>query len=209
MMNNHNLLIEYNDKKYIFSTRSLILYPIGSFLLAVLIILFFELPINNWLHEIIAKQSAFLLNLFYDLGAEVYQNSNPYNPWVIRIPESVSVGIISGCAGIPAISILTSIIIFTPHSQDVEASSNIIRRKTTDITLTIIFIYTFNIIRIVLIVYLYHLGFDWVMIHDSLANLTAVITVHVFIFLFCNKLIPEWYISIYYAIKVILIHFKK
>jgi exosortase/archaeosortase family protein len=202
-MSNQKLVIEYRNKKYNFSTQGLILYPIGSITLAVLIIFFFELRFNFWLHEIVAKQSAFLLNLFFNLGAEVFRNPNLYYPWVIRIPESVTVSIVSGCAGIPAISIFLSIIIFTPHSQDAETSKDIISRKSIDILLTIIFIYTFNVIRIVVVVYLYHLGFEWVAIHDSLANLSAVIAVHVFIFVFCNKLIPEWYISIYYGIKLI------
>lgn len=207
-MSNQNLMIEFNKKKYTFSTRSLVLYPIGSFILAVLLILFFELPINIWLHEIIARQSAFFINLLFSLGAEVEQNSNVIYPWIIRIPESITVTMSSGCAGIHAISIFVSIIIFIPHSKDPKTSENIIWRKTVDIILTSTFIYIFNIFRIVVIVYLYHLGYDWFMIHDSLANLSAVIAVHVFIFLFCNKLVPEWYISLYYTGKILFSHLK-
>jgi exosortase/archaeosortase family protein len=207
-MSNESLIIEYKEKKYSFSTYSLIIYPIGIFVLPWLIILFFELPINFWLHEIIAKQSAFLLNLLFNLGVEVYQNPNLYYPWVIRIPESVSVNMISGCAGIPAMSIFTSIIVFTPHSKDSKTSEDIIWRKSVDIILSIIFIYVFNLIRLVIIIYFYHLGTPWSVIHDSLANLSAVIAVHIFIFLFCNKLIPEWYISVYYAGKLIFNNFN-
>jgi exosortase/archaeosortase family protein len=198
----------YVEKNYTFSTKSLLIYPIGTIILSILIIFLFELPFTFWLHEIIAKQSTFLLNLFFDLGAEVIYDSFQYHPWLIRIPDTVTVGMISGCAGIPAISIFISIIIFTPHSQDSLTSEDIIERKIKDIIITIIFIYIFNIIRIVGIIYLYHLGYDWSLIHDSLANLTAVIAVHVFIFLFCNKFIPEWYISIYYTGKLLINHFK-
>ena len=148
------------------------------------------------------------MKLLFNLEAEVYQNPSLLYPWILKISESVSVNMVSGCAGIHAISIFSSIIIFTPHSQDIETREDIIWRKIVDIILTMIFIYTFNIIRIVVIVYLYHLGFDWVAIHDSLANLSAVVAVHVFIFVFCNKLIPEWYISIYYAGKLVFNHIK-
>jgi exosortase/archaeosortase family protein len=201
-------IIEYKGKKYSFSTRSLIFFPIGIILLAALMILFFEMRINYWLHELVAKNSVFFLNLFFNIGAEaMYLPEFPY-PWHISIPDSIGVYITSGCTGTPAISILSAIVICTPSSQDPMTKKDISWRKTVDIIATVTSIYLFNILRMVIVIYLYHLGFAWDVIHDSLANLSAVIVAHIFIFWFCNKLIPEWYISIYYSGKLLFNKFK-
>jgi exosortase/archaeosortase family protein len=206
---NERPIIEYKGKKYVFSIRTLIFFPIGTILLATLMILFFEMKINNWLHEIVAKQTGFLLNLFFKLDAETFILSEfPYS-WYIYIPGSVGVSITSGCTGTPAISILCAIVICTPHSQDSKTRDNILWRKATDIMATVTLIYLFNLFRIVIVIYFYHLGIAWAVIHDSLANLSAVVAAHIFIFCFCNKLIPEWYISIYYSGKLMYNKIRK
>ncbi len=48
-------IIEYNERKYIFSIRSIALFAIGAPLSAYLVYLFFDLRINYWLHEILAE----------------------------------------------------------------------------------------------------------------------------------------------------------
>lgn len=209
MVENEKLLIRYNEKIYHFSISSLILYPIGTILLTFFILFFFNLPINLWFPEIVAKQSAFLLNSLFDLDAEVFFYLNSAIPWKIGIPDSITISISPDCTGITAMSIFTSIIIFTPHSQNPETNRDILRRKIIDAILTIFFIYIFNIVRIVVIAYFYHLGVAWSVIHDSLANLSTVVVVHIFIFVFCNKFIPEWYISIYYVLRFVIYKLKK
>jgi len=195
-------VIEFKGKKYSFSTRALILYPIGTIILAICMILFFEMRVNFWLHELVAKQTVFFLNLFFKVGAETSYLPELYYPWHIDIPGGIGVYIISGCTGAPAMSILSFVVICTPHSHDPKTREDIIWRKTVDIIAMVTLIYLFNIFRMVLVFYLYHIGFAWDLVHDSLANLSAVVAAHIFIFWLCNKYIPEWYISIYYSGKL-------
>ncbi|MHA2086741.1 MAG: hypothetical protein ACW972_00605, partial [Promethearchaeota archaeon] len=44
-------VIEFNERKYIFSIKSLILLAVGAPISAFLIYIFFDLEINYWLHE--------------------------------------------------------------------------------------------------------------------------------------------------------------
>ncbi|KKM07373.1 hypothetical protein LCGC14_1734540, partial [marine sediment metagenome] len=62
-------VIEYEGRRYIFSIKSLILLAIAAPISAYLIYLFFDLPINYWLHEIVVKQTVYFLNLFFNMGA--------------------------------------------------------------------------------------------------------------------------------------------
>jgi len=57
-------VIEFEDKKYLFSLNSLIIFGIGTPLLAVIIYFFFDVEAQFWLHEIVVKQTIFFLNLF-------------------------------------------------------------------------------------------------------------------------------------------------
>ena len=59
-------IIEFNERKYVFSIRSLVLFAIGAPLSAYLIYLFFDMQINYWLHEIVVKQTVYFLkqNIF-------------------------------------------------------------------------------------------------------------------------------------------------
>ena len=61
-------IIEYNERKYIFSIRSLIIFAVGAPILSYLTYLFFDLRINFWLHEIVVKQTVYFLNLFFNMG---------------------------------------------------------------------------------------------------------------------------------------------
>jgi len=196
-------VIEFKGKNYGFSTRSLILFPIGTLLLSVLMIQFLEIRANFWLHEIIAKHAVFVLNTLFNLRAEAVFVPEYYYPWTISLPGDLGTYIDNGCTGIIAVSIFVAIIIFTPHSQESKTNEDIIWRKTTGIIAAVTLIYLFNVFRIALQNYLYYQGFSWNGIHDSLAALSIIVVVHIFIFLICNRHIPEFFISIYYSGKLI------
>lgn len=198
-----NLEIVFKGKKYSFSIRALIMFPIGSIILAVLMIRFLEMRENFWWQEITTKHAVFILNLCFNVGAEALFLPQYYFPWHIDIPGSVRTYINHGCTYITSISIFIAIIICTPHSQDPRTKEDIIWRKLKDIIFTLTIIYIFNIFRIAIQNYLYHIGFAWKLIHDSLAVLSIIVAVHIFTFLLCNNYIPEWYISIYYSAKLI------
>lgn len=202
-------VIEFRGKKYSFSTRALILFPVGIIILAVPMIQFFEMTEIIWLHELFAKQMVFFLNLIFNLGAQtMYLPENPC-PWDITIPGNVTVFVNNGCTGLTAMTIFVAVIIFTPHSQDPKTNKDIILRKSIDIIITLLLIYFFNIFRAVIQFYLYSHGFAWNLVHDSLGTLSIIIAAHISIFLFCNKYIPELYISIYYSGKLIYKQVRK
>jgi len=195
-----NPVIEFKGKKYSFSTRALILFPIVILILSLSMNQFLKKIEIVWLHELFAKHQVFFLNLIFNLGA---QTTYMYNTWFVGISETVRVYINNGCTGIIAMSIFIAVIIFIPHSQDSKTRDDIIWRKTINIIASILFIYLFNIIRAVIQFYLYSRGFAWSVVHDSLGMLSITIITHVSIFLFCIKHLPEFYVSFYYSGKLI------
>ncbi|MFX0023844.1 MAG: hypothetical protein ACFE9S_16075 [Candidatus Hermodarchaeota archaeon] len=203
------LSLKFRGKKYAFSIKSLILFPIGTFILASLMIQFFSIRENNWLHEIIAKHSVFLMNFLFNVEAEALYLPEYYFPWHIDIPGSIRTYINNGCTYITSMSIFTAIFIFTPPSQDPKTRGNIVWRKTVNIITSLILIYIFNIFRIATQNYLYHLGYPWSIVHDSLLTYTIIVIVHILIFMFCNIKTPEIFISIYYSGNLIYQELRK
>ena len=123
-------VIEYENRRYIFSIKSLIILAIAAPVSAYLIYLFFDLRINYWLHEIVVKQTVYFLNLFFNMGAQAqYAPSGKYD-WRFAIPGKGAIYFETFCTGIQAICIFAGIIIFSPHSQDSSAKEDIIWRKT-------------------------------------------------------------------------------
>ena len=202
-------VIEFRGKKYSFSTRALILFPVGIIILAVPLIQFFEMTEIIWLQELFAKQMVFFLNLIFNLGAHTRYSPECLCPWSINLLGNFGVYINNGCTGLTAMTIFVAVIICTPHSQDPKTNEDILWRKTIDIIVTLILIYFFNIFRATIQFYLYSHGFAWNLVHDSLGTLSIIIATHISIFLFCNKYIPELYVSIYYLGKLINNQYKK
>jgi exosortase/archaeosortase family protein len=202
-------VIEFRGKKYRFSTRALILFPVGIIILTVPMIQFFKMTEIIWLHELFAKHTVFFLNLIFNLGAQTMYLPIDTCPWDITIPGNVTVFVNNGCTGLTAMTIFVFVIICTPHSQDPKTNEDILWRKTIDIIVTLILIYFFNVFRAVIQIYLYSHGFAWDLVHDSLGTLSIIIATHISIFLFCNICIPEFYVSIYYSGKFIYKLFRK
>ncbi|TFF97816.1 MAG: hypothetical protein EU541_07710 [Promethearchaeota archaeon] len=204
-MKNQKLIvepIERKGKQYYFSKISLILFPLGSILLAILLIEFFELRVNTWWQEITAKQACYLLNNYFNTYAYIeYIAGNTY-PWIIKTIHSSNILVLPDCTGSIAISIACSIIIFTPHSKDPKIKYNIIWRKVLDIILTVSLIHLFNVVRIAFLVYFLEYGVPYHFLHESAMMILSII-IHLNIFLFCNKLIREWYMSILYSGKIL------
>jgi hypothetical protein len=86
MLKNKSLLnfkkpvIEFNERKYIFSVRSLVLLAVGAPISAYLIYLFFDMESQFWLHEVVVKQTAYLLNLLFDMGVSTEYTPVGWNP---------------------------------------------------------------------------------------------------------------------------------
>lgn len=189
-------IIEFNNKKYIFSIRSIILFAIGAPLSAYLIYLFFDMKINYWLHEIVVKQTVYLLNLFFNMSAEAeFAPSGKYH-WKFNIPGRGSIYFETFCTGVQAIVIFVGIIVFTPHSQNKETSEDIIWRKTKALIISSVIFYVVNIIRMLIQIDLYYLGYAWEDIHFSISAASSFIAA--IIVLLMHKWIPEFIISIIY-----------
>ncbi len=191
-----NPIIEYNERKYIFSIRSLILFAIGAPISAYLIYLFFDLRINYWLHEIVVKQTVYFLNLFFNMGAEAQFAPSGIYDWRFFIPGKNPIYFETFCTGIQAICVFAGIIIFTPHSQDPNTKEDIIWRKTKALIVSSVIFYVVNIIRMVIQIDLYHIGYAWEDIHFSISAASSFIAA--IIVLLMHKWIPEFILSIIY-----------
>jgi len=199
-------IIEFENKKFIFSNSSLIILAIGAPLLAYLIYFFFDAQFNYWLHEIVVKQTVYFLNLLFNMGA-----SSNYYPieryhWSFVIPEHSSIYFETFCTGIQAICVFAGIIICTPHSKDAKTKRDIIWRKTKALIVSSVIFYVVNIIRMLIQIYLYYLGYPWESIHVSISAASSFIAA--IIILLLHKWIPEFIISIIYAGTVIKEKFK-
>jgi len=199
-------IIEFENKKFIFTTRSLFILAIGAPILAYLIYFFFDWVQNYWLHEIVVKQTVYLLNLFFNMGANAeYAPIGKYH-WSFIIPDRSGIFFETFCTGIQAICVFAGIIICTPHSKDSKTKFDIIWRKTKSLIVSSVLFYVVNIVRMLIQIYLYYLGYPWESIHVSISAASSFIAA--IIILLLHKWIPEFIISIIYAGTLIKQKFK-
>ena len=196
-------VIEFEDKKYVFTTSSLLIFAIGTVLVALGIYLFFDTEAQFWLHEIVVKQTVYFLNLLFDMDVVAdYSPGGKYH-WNFDFPTGNISGAMLGniffetfCTGIQAICIFAGIIICTPHSQDKNTNKDIIWRKTKALVVSSVIFYVVNIIRMLIQIELYYLGYPWDSIHVSISAASSFIAA--IIILLLHKWIPEFIISIIY-----------
>ncbi len=191
-------VIEFNERRFMFSIRSLILLAIGAPISAYLIYLFFDWEVSYWLHEIVVKQTVYFLNLFFNMGVNAIYNPVGKYHWAFDFnnPELANISFETFCTGIQAICIFVGVIIFTPHSQDPETKRDIIWRKTKSLIISSIIFYVVNIIRMLIQIELYNIGYEWVDIHFSISAASSFIAA--IIVLLMHRWIPEFIISIIY-----------
>jgi len=193
-------ILKLDEKEYSFKTYSIILFLIGAPLLSFFLILFFNLEINNWTREIIAKQTVFILNQFFGMETQTIFNNDE---WILIIPRLEKNLIISlWCTSFHIISIFISVIIFIPHSQEYTSRKDINIRKTKALTILIAIVYIGNLIRLILFLYLTNIGFPWDSTHLFINYLTGFLAAILFILILYFWL-PEIFISIYYIPSLI------
>ncbi len=190
-------VIEFGENKYIFTPRSIIIALIGAPILSYAIYYFFDTQGNYWLHEIVVKQTVFFLNLLFNMGAEAEYEPVGFYHWRFSIPEKGSIYFQTFCTGVQAICVFAGIIVFIPHSLDQKTNRDIIWRKTKALIMSSVIFYIVNIIRMVIQIYLYSIGYAWVDIHYSISAASSFIAA--IIILLLHKWIPEFIISIIYA----------
>ena len=190
-------VIEFEGKKYIFSINSIIILALGAPILAFLIYLFFDNPANYWLHEIVVKQTSYFLNLLFNMGSEAVYNPGLQYHWLFSIPGKSPIYFETFCTGIQAICVFAGIIICTPHSQHRATNEDIVWRKTKALVVSSLLFYVVNIIRMLIQLYLYYIGYAWVDIHYSISAASSFIAA--IIILLLHKWIPEFILSIIYT----------
>jgi len=196
-------VIEFENKKYVFSLNSLVVLGVGTPLLALIIYFFFDLEAQFWLHEVVVKQTIYFLNLFFDMNVSTsYIPSGKYH-WSFNFAGNIdgdplgSIYFETFCTGIQAICVFVGIIVCTPHSKDKRTNKDIIWRKTKALIVSSIIFYVVNIIRMLIQIELYYLGYPWDSIHVSISAASSFIAA--IIILLLHKWIPEFIISIVYT----------
>ena len=195
--NDKKQVIEFEGKTYIFSIRSIIILAIGAPLISYGIYLFFDNPINYWLHEIVVKQTVFFLNLLFNMGADTKYVPIGTHHWSFIIPNKGKIYFQTFCTGVQAICVFAGIIICIPHSQDRKTNEDILWRKTKALIISSLIFYVVNIIRMIIQIYLYYIGYAWEDIHYSISAASSFIAAIIIILL--HKWIPEFIISIIYT----------
>jgi exosortase/archaeosortase family protein len=200
-------IIEFEEKKYIFSINSILILAIGAPLVGFFTYLFFDNPMNYWLHETVVKQTVFFLNLFFNMDAKAVYNPVGKYYWSFSIPGRASIFFETFCTGIQAINIFVGVILCTPHSKDKNTNKDIWWRKAKSLVVSSAIFYVVNIIRMLIQIYLYSLGIPWESIHVSISAASSFIAA--IIVLLLHKWIPEFIISIIYTGTLISKKFKK
>lgn len=200
-------IIEFEEKKYTFSINSLLILAIGAPIMAYLIYIFFDHPSNYWLHEIVVKQTSYFLNLFFNMNSSVEYNPSGQYHWKFIIPGRTDIYFETFCTGVQAICVFVGIIVCTPHSQFQDTNKDIIWRKTKSLIVSSVIFYVVNIIRMLIQLELYYIGYEWADIHYSISAASSFIAA--IIILLLHKWIPEFIISIIYAGTVISKVIKK
>jgi exosortase/archaeosortase family protein len=154
------------------------------------------MEINYWLHEIVVKQTVYFLNLFFNMNAQAIFDPGPLYHWKFAIPGKSSIYFETFCTGVQAIVIFIGVIVFTPHSQDRDTKRDVIWRKAKALILSSVIFYVVNIIRMLVQIQLYNIGYRWVDIHFSISAASSFIAA--IIVLLMHKWIPEFIISIIY-----------
>ena len=199
-------VIEFENKKYVFSNFTLVIFAIGTPISAYLIYLFFDVEGNYWLHELVIKQTVYFLNLFFDMGATANYLPVGTHHWNFGVPDQSSIYFETFCTGVQAICVFAGIIVFIPHSMDPRTRKDIVWRKTKSLIMSAAIFYIVNIIRMLIQIYLYYVGYPWDSIHVSISAASSFIAA--IIILLLHKWIPEFIISIIYIGTLISKKFK-
>ncbi len=185
--------IEFEGKNYDFNWLSIAILLIGAPLIA------YGIWISHnwiWLHEISAKMTIWILNLLSGAENYVYFNDyDPTQPWVIHLPGTPGdIHFETLCTGIHAVAIFVGAILCIPHSTNKETSKDIWKRKVIAMFVTSLVFYVVNIFRMVLQLYLYQRGADWLDVHYPISAASSFIAVACVLIM--HKFVPEFIMSL-------------
>ena len=127
--------------------------------------------------------------------------------WLFSIPNRSSIYFETFCTGVQAIVVFIGIIVFSPHSQDANTREDIVWRKTKALIISSLIFYVVNIIRMLIQIELYYIGYEWSDIHFSISAASSFIAA--IIVLLLHKWIPEFILSIIYTGTLVTEPIKK
>ena len=189
------LELQWSGIKYTFSKRSLVFFSFAMPILGSLIYSFLNMSFNSWITGMFIKQVSYLLDLFFNIKAEVIINPDLIAIYLPNLSHSGRVFTV--CYGAEVISIFVCIILATPSSPDSKAEINIIWRKTKIIIITILSTYLSYMVRMVLMLGFVNNGMPMHIIHDSSYYLITLISFIIILYAL-RKLLPEFIIYLHY-----------
>ena len=195
------LYLQWSDIKYTFSKRSLVFSYFNMLILGILIYLFLNMRFNSWVTATFIKQVSYLLDLIFNIEANVVVDPNLIS---IFLPNSsLSNRVMTVCYGAEVISIFVGIILATPSSHNNKPNINLIWRKTKIIIITIISTYLLYLIRMVLMLAFVQNGISMHIIHDSSYYLITLISFTLILYSL-RRFLPEFIISLHFISYFIL-----
>ncbi|OLS12314.1 MAG: hypothetical protein RBG13Loki_4071 [Promethearchaeota archaeon CR_4] len=214
--------ITYEGKKYRFSTWSLVLFPIGT-IIGYFAIYYITEAFGVWIHWFVAEQTAWLLRLFgvgvnvvpvstFPIPSPLYEGRLVWWQFEVLIkppgitPYLSTISFTHDCSGFQAIAMFLALILFIPHSQDMNANRGIWRRKTLSIVVSTLLFHVVNVLRMVIQLSLYAGGANWDDIHYSISAASSIIAVLIIVLM--NRWVPEFILSIMVIGKRIGTFFK-
>ena len=189
------LYLQWSDIKYTFSKRSLVFSYFNMLILGILIYLFLNMRFNSWVTATFIKQVSYLLDLIFNIEANMVVDPNLIS---IFLPNSShSNRVMTVCYGAEVISIFVGIILATPSSHNNKPNINLIWRKTKIIIITIISTYLLYLIRMVLMLAFVQNGIPMHIIHDSSYYLITLISFTLILYSL-RRFLPEFIISLHF-----------
>jgi len=187
-------IIEYEGKKYIFSLKSIIIFPILTILIT-LVIWYGTDYLWEFTHKIVVEQTVYVINFITKIGLTnlIIDYQKTSYGFEFLIPGKNNIGFENACTGVQAIAIFAGFILSTPHSLDKDANKKIWLRKFIALIVSSTIFYLVNILRMVIQLNLYYEGARWDDIHVSISAASSFIAAVIMILM--HKWIPEFILS--------------
>ncbi|MHA1819972.1 MAG: archaeosortase H [Promethearchaeota archaeon] len=201
--------IEYEGKKYNFSWYSIILFWVFTPIVAIIV---YKTTDYFWLytHKPVVEQTVWLINLVTHMNISwnlVYGIGGEPLSYQFFVPGRGPIYFTTMCTGVQAIAVFAGIILMIPHSKDKTTNKHIWLRKLLSFVVSSAIFYIVNILRMLLQLYLYYIGYNWDDIHVSISAASSFIAAIIIILL--HKWIPEFIISIVWTMVEIKAYIQR